>query len=415
MDLAIAIQNVAQRVTKRWAKVRRAEERAASARENREYALIRCRRATIKDAVFSVMRQGITNASGNGAYIFPKRNLYYAVRKLIQKHTAQALSKSNFEKIVAEWEAEHGPIEQMYCDARGFFVEPHTGNRVPLGTREVGGYFIPPWRYDKILFVEKKGFHVMLQKARLAERFDLGIMCAEGYSSEAGKLLLARAEQDQQMTILCLHDADPYGYNIARKLRWGTRPGGHIRVVDLGLSVADALALGLEPEGFYCRRALPRGLDLNAVERQYFQDNLRFELNDLASDPQQFIDYVERKLKQHGCARKLVPPRDVVLPKAKQERDDLLKDAAREQLSSLLDLDALVADLVKTFARRVRVKDLPVVLKRWKAKLPAEAWDAAVGRKLAARVERLEDAISKRARVALRRRQDALDDESGAD
>src|SRR5262249_52958489 len=223
-------------------------------------------------------------------------------------------------------------VVNMYCDPRGFFIEPHTGTVVPLGTRAVESYEIPPWRYDKIIYIEKKGFHELFKQAQVAERYDLGIMCAEGYSSEAGKLLLARAERASQMTILCFHDADPFGYNIARKLRHATRMGFHVTVIDAGLTIQEALDMGLEPEIFFRHKALPHELELNEVEQEHFEGEptdgysmhgrtiyecRRVELNDLASDPERFIMWVEAKLKEHGCAEKLVPPKDVIVEEAK--------------------------------------------------------------------------------------------------
>jgi hypothetical protein len=159
------------------------------------------------------MEEAVAKTSGGGRVVFPKRNLFYAARKLIQQHIAEELTKNNFEKIVNEWEAANGQIGGLYCDPRGFFIEPHTRKVVPLGPSEVEAYQVPAWRYDKILFFEKKGFHGLFKQAQIAQIYDVGIMCAEGYSSEAGKLLLARSEQAQEMTILCFHDADPFGYN----------------------------------------------------------------------------------------------------------------------------------------------------------------------------------------------------------
>ena len=85
----------------------------------------------------------------------------------------------------------------MAYDARGHFVEPHTDREIGLGTIEVRGYLGsevqigpavslpgsqmypthgPLNRYQTILFVEKEGFMPLLEDARIAERFDVGIM-----------------------------------------------------------------------------------------------------------------------------------------------------------------------------------------------------------------------------------------------
>jgi hypothetical protein len=383
-------------VAKVWTKRRKAEERAAKQLANRLDSMVhkdRSQRITIKDAVFLVMEEAIAKTSGGGQIIFPKRNLFYSVRRLIQEHTTQALSKSNFEGIVKHWEKEHGDIDDMYCDPRGFFIEPHTGNVVPLGTREVAAYQIPAWRFNKIIFVEKKGFHGLFKQAQIAERYDIGIMCAEGYSSEAGKLLLARAEQSQPMTILCFHDADPFGYNIARRLREATRAGCQINVIDAGLTIGEAVDMGLEPEVFHRDRALPQGLELNAQEREHFHGRhvsynanrrpvyecRRVELNDLASDPDRFIEWVESKLEEHGCTNKLVPPRKIVLEVAKSVLRQRVESSVRANLSIILRVDQMAKDVSDSLCKKINVKDMPNALADWAEEPKPEAWGDALG------------------------------------
>jgi hypothetical protein len=391
-------------VTKRWTRQRKAEERAARHRASRQEAVVRSevrpKRISIKDAVFRVMEEAIAKTSGGGRVIFPKRNLFYSVRRLIQEHTSEPLRKSNFEGIVRLWEKEHAQIEDMYCDPRGFFIEPHTGYTVPLGTREVAAYQIPAWRYGNIMSVEKKGFHGIFKQYQIAELFDIGIMCAEGYSSEAGKMLLARAEQCQKMTILCFHDADPYGYNIARTLREATRTGCQINVIDAGLTIGEALEMGLEPEVFTRNRALPQGLELTPLEREYFEGKCigrdakgrkiyecrRVELNDLASDPDRFINWVISKLKQHGCVTKLVPPQKVVQEKAKSYLASLLDQAARFSLSTLLHVEQMVEDVKKWTRRKINLKDMPAALADWAEEPKPEAWGAALEQMITDRV-----------------------------
>jgi hypothetical protein len=406
-DIRDSIINLTRKVTAEYHRQRRREEREAHAAVNRRTALVSTCRVSIKDAVFGRLRQAIEATSGGGRVVFPRRNLYYSLRKLIQRDTEEELSKTYFETLLAQWEKAHGQIEAMYCDPRGYFVEPHTGTKIPLGTREVKAYRIPAWRYDKILYVEKKGFHGLFTQAHIAERYDIGIMCAEGYSSEAGKLLLARAEQAARMTILCLHDADPYGYNIARKLRSATRAGCHVNVIDAGLKLQEALDLGLEPETFFRDRALPQGLQLNEVEREHFEGDWtggykgarkvyqcqRVELNDLASDPDRFIAYVEGKLQEHGCAGKLVPPRKVVLQHAKQERRDQLEAAVRAQVQELLNVDGLVRDIAREALRQIGVAELPAALASWSREQKPESWRQAIEQDIGRQVHALESQL----------------------
>jgi hypothetical protein len=408
LDIGDSILALTQTVTGAYCKQRRREEREASAAHNRRAALVRSRRVSLIDAVFARMEEAIVATSGGGRIVFPKRNLYYTVRRLIQRDTPEELSKTYFESLVKQWEEARGEISAMYCDSSGYFIEPHTCKRVPLGTREVEAYQIPDWQYGTILYVEKKGFHGLFANARLAERYDVGIMCAEGYSSEAGKLLLARADQCAQMTILCFADADPFGYNIARKLCEAGRVGRQINVIHAGLKLQEALDLGLEPEYFLRNRALPSGLILNDLETEYFEGEetgrykdgrpeyrcRRVELNDLASDPDRFIAYVERKLEEHGCARKLVPPAQVILQHAEECRGRFLGDAVRKVLEELLSADSLVRQIATgPLQARIPIEGLPGTLQAWAAKLKPEPWGEALQRKIRSQVSAVGDEL----------------------
>src|SRR5262249_46303280 len=127
MDIGASIVELTRAVTKEWCRQRKAEERQFTISFNRKAALLRSCRVTLKDSVFRVMEEAITGASGGGQVVFPKRNLFYAARKLIQPHTSEQLNWKYFEGLVKDWEKEHGSITGMYCDPRGYFIEPHTG------------------------------------------------------------------------------------------------------------------------------------------------------------------------------------------------------------------------------------------------------------------------------------------------
>jgi hypothetical protein len=418
---AQAIINLVTGVTAKWAKQRKSEEREQARTLRRREVLTRTRstKVTLKEAVFAVIEGGVEAASGGGRTRFPRRNLYYSVRKLIQERTLKALTSGYFESILRDWEEENGPLPGIYCDPRGYFVEPHTGNVVPLGTRQVESYVVPPWLFDKILYVEKKGFHELFQMSRLAERYDLGIICAEGYAVDAAKMLLARAEQSSPTTVLSLHDADFHGYNIARKLKDATRIGaGMIQVIDIGLSLKDALDMGLPTEEFTRDRALPRELELGELEREYFEGTpcgwkgnrrvyrcRRVELNALAADPDRFLQYVEDKLRQNGCTDKLVPPGKVVIERAKSLRSEMVTAAARSRVAALLDIEAIAQNLVNDVMKRVKVKDLPSLLERWAEGREPERWEAYLRQQVEERVDSLRTELRLRAAAKIRERQ----------
>ncbi len=288
----------------------------ARADANRERASQSERACSLKGAVFQVLPDALAEASGVERYPVSARTLYYKVRPLIQEYTSKELNFDYFSQdLVVAYQRDHGPLDRLYYEPRGTLYEPHTGKAIPLGTREVADYQFPAWLYDKILYVEKKGLWPILQAARLAERYDMAIVAGEGYASEACRALFAHAERGKDYQLFVVHDADPYGYNIARTLREETQrmPGHHVEVIDLGLKLEDALEMGLETETFTRTRALPKGLVLNETERDYFEGERtgkswiarRVELNAMSSP--QLVRYIEDKLQAAGVRDKVIP------------------------------------------------------------------------------------------------------------
>ena len=90
----------------------------------------------------------------------------------------------------------------------------------------------------------------------------MAIIAGEGYASEAVRLLFDNASKDQGYQLFVLHDADPYGYNIARTLGEETRrmPEYQVEVIDLGLWLEEALDLGLQTEKLTRKNDLPGGV-----------------------------------------------------------------------------------------------------------------------------------------------------------
>jgi len=256
-------------------KRRRDAARQEKAARNRQRST-EGREPSLKEAVFAVLEEAVEKATGGGSLPTSARNLYYQVRPLIQLYTSKELEYPYFSQdLLTQYQDVHGPIEGLYYDPRGILYEPHTGKAVSLGTREVDAYNFPAWLYDKILYVEKKGLWPVLQQVRLAERYDMAVVAAEGYASSAARTLFANAETDRDYQLFVLHDADPHGYNIARTLREETArmPGYSVDVIDLGLSLEEAFDMGLQEEKFTRKKKLPESLlpHLNETEFAYFE------------------------------------------------------------------------------------------------------------------------------------------------
>ena len=90
----------------------------------------------------------------------------------------------------------------------------------------------------------------------------MAIISAEGYASEAARVLFAQADKEQHYQLFVLHDADPHGYNIARTLAEETArmPEHSVEIIDLGFKLEEALELGLLTETFTRKIALTEWL-----------------------------------------------------------------------------------------------------------------------------------------------------------
>src|SRR5262249_47726362 len=109
--------------------------------------------------------------------------------------------------------------------------------------------FGPEHRYRFALFVEKEGFYPLLERYRIADRFDLAIMSTKGMSVTAARELVDRLSQ-QGVTVLVLRDFDKSGFSIVHTLRT-TSPRYQFRckpkIVDIGLRLKDVCRWGLLP------------------------------------------------------------------------------------------------------------------------------------------------------------------------
>jgi len=362
-----------------------------------------------KDIVFQVLPRAIRNAGAN----FSARDLYYATRPLVYKHSdwddGKELQYSYFSQtILTEYQERHGLIPGLWRDPRGSLHEPHTGRSIGLGTIEVANYEFPEYTFDKILYVEKEGEWPKLQAARLAERYDMAIASAKGYPVEAVRELFARAEGgDYQLFVF--HDADIDGYNIAHVMREATRrmPHHNVDVVDIGLTVADAVDLGLDSEPFNRKKDMPwrTRRRLTQLEREYFIDlQERFELNAILPDTRR-IEYIEEQLKKNGVRGKVVPPEEE-LPKLAEEM--YRHEHGRwveEALHDLVSLEEVKNDLADEFMEEFELENARRLIEEGFEEDRTLSWRSAFEKRLRVAqkkyTEALKEAVRKRAIEAL--------------
>jgi hypothetical protein len=432
---ADAIKSAVQSVTKDWAKQKKAEERNRNAVFNRRLRLVQSHRVTIREVAFEVMDQAYRKASDNGTLPTKPRQIMYAARPEILTRTGETELNSSYfsQTLLIDYMEEYDCDDwDIIWDARGHFIEPHTGTEIPLGTLEVRQYLgeRPSFkavtretvlavverlhakgkdasptavmkeiassetaespkvalnlpfptnaaenRFDNILFIEKEGFHPILEAAQMQQRWDVALMSTKGMSVTASRKLLDELSPYVER-IFVLHDFDRSGFSICGTLGTDSRRyffNNDItdKFVDIGLRLEDVAGLQSEPvppiaDYEWRQRAATLRRHGATPEEIVFLRSRRVELNALTS--RQLVDFIEAKFKQHGV--KKVIPGDVVLEQQARRviAQHLTKDALakiNEQLAKQASAVTLPADLAQRVA----------VLLEERPELP---WDLAV-------------------------------------
>jgi hypothetical protein len=383
-------------VTKRWCKQRKAEERHARAHERRLEALrIEERPMSIREAAFAVMEDAYQAASANGTLPANPRQVYYAARGEILALTGKDRLDSNYftQTLLIDYVEEHDCAWDLAFDARGHLSEPHGGASVDLGTLAVRDYldsisepaiaeaairgasvslFGPNGRYGAVLFVEKEGFAPILQRARIAERFDVAVMSTKGMSVVAARRLVDGLAA-HGVRLMVLRDFDIAGFSIRKTL---TESGRRYRFentldfVDLGLRLVDVERLALQSEAVAVGKdedATRRRLRINGAseaEADFLLGGRRVELNAMPSDV--FVRFVEDGLRAHGIA-KVVPGLKLLAETyAAMKRGVAVKTALRTEIRRL------TAEPVET------PPDLAARVHAYLAARPTASWPTAV-------------------------------------
>jgi hypothetical protein len=406
MSIGEELQSAVLKATKDWAKAERqtirSERAGARARERmmRPYM----RELTIKDITFGNMEKVYATVSGGGKFPAGARQVFYGMRPIVLNKLPDKDLESQYftQTLLPQYLQEHPDQTASWdvvYDDRGHLSEPHTDRTIGIGTLSVRDYLAkchnghdaaeieppsintdyethgPANRFQNVLYIEKEGFLPLLQKAQIAERFDLAIMSSKGMGSTAARTLM---EGLAGVRILVMHDFDKAGFSIVGTLQRDTRRfqfSRSIEIVDLGLRLADVQAEDLEGESVSLRGASPEfNLEDNGATKEeiaYLTGNgtgrgQRVELNAMTSP--QFIAFLERKLKQHAVS-KVVPGKAV------------LKDAYRRAYLAHrvnAEIDDIFDEINKEAEDLAVPKDLE---KRVQARLkqhPEMPWDAVV-------------------------------------
>ena len=412
--LAEAVAGVVGKAIKEFAAIKKSQDRdhhrAARYAEER-LRLGRVKKATVKDAAYAVMREAYLKASAGGTLPAAARQIMYAARP----HILEATGRSSFDdetftqKLLPGYQREH-PEEtknwDVVYDERGHLSEPHTGVRIGIGTLATRDYLAaakakgglgalelpdfefrfptkgPRHRYGGILFIEKEGFLPLLERVKIAERYDLAPMSTKGMGSTSGRWLLERLAP-LGVRIFVAHDLDKSGLTITAIMSRDTERyqfENPPEIIDIGLRLADVekYALASEPVDYdsdpteNLRSNGATDEEIRFLVGKRGSDNRfhgrRVELNQFTSD--QMVEWLEAKLRGHRVSK--------VIP------DDRTLEQSWRRALELHELNKQLKKAAPEARRAARARRVPVNLSKRIAKMlkedPALAWDEALSR-----------------------------------
>jgi hypothetical protein len=291
-------------------------------------------------------------ASSGGEYPIISQQVFYKARpkmlELTGKDELTPEERSRFcYTLLPLFMQEHPELTRNWrvlYKPRGELIEPHTREKIGLGTTEVAHYRakwtnglalgdtdfdMPEWkvqthgphhRYGAVVIVEKGGIADVLRQADVDDRNDVSIVGNEGQSVEA-ELVLADAFGHANVPIFLLTDFDRQGFTIAENLRAGTwrhRYQNRVQAIHVGLRLEQITALGglasqvpggLEDEpigeGTLKHVSDDRLRECGATEEEItLLRTRRVELNALTTE--QLVALVEGALAEHGI-HKVMP------------------------------------------------------------------------------------------------------------
>ena len=298
------------------------------------------------------------------------------LRPIVINETGKELEVTNFKKIITDYESENGEIAGMYREPRGSIYHPHRDEgTIALGSLMVERYERPRWVFNKILYVEKEGFSEALKDARWPERHDCMLMSSKGFTTRAARDLVDKlAEDDEPVTIFCVHDADAAGTMIYQTFQEETKARGarKVRIVNLGLEPWDALEMGLEVEHLEeGDRHKPIADYVLAREDRDWDDWLqthRVELNAMTTP--QFIVWLDDKMAPYT---KLIPPAEVLEAELAERIEDQLRAFIAAEILRGNDFERQVADAIAAIDK-MSGTDLAAGIKRRFKQNPDHEW-----------------------------------------
>ncbi|WP_238532973.1 hypothetical protein [Halalkalicoccus jeotgali] len=310
----------------------------------------------IKDFVWDNFWDVYNDATDNGTYSIEMRQLYYKFRPLFldeaEKRGYQYSTKATvddpkplelnfdtFSDYISEFEEEELGERLIIRDERGFFVEPHTNQRINLGTTAVRQYDPSDVDYGDILFIEKTGFMDILHREfELTKKYDIGLINSKGWNTTAGQKLVEKIQTaNPDATLYVLSDLDIAGVGIADNVSSPDELSDldELATEKIGVTCDDVHEYGLPAEkGEYKDKTLSQletmhddGI-VDDETYEYLGEDNRVEIN--AFSPVELKEYLETKFEDHDITKQYPSPsviNEPDLPDSTETRSTAIEQA----------------------------------------------------------------------------------------
>lgn len=367
-------------------------------------------RVIIKDRVEPLIPRAVDAISEGGTMKFTMRNLFYKVREYFltenfvcpvcgkqvrllefpdtficsEGHTVDVnelrplveglrfyLYNSFAQDFLTSYQKNTGKIEGLLNEERGKLAYPEFDRDYDvyetfehgIDTEAIDRF--EPGVGNKVVMVEKMGLFHMMRANDFDRRLDAILICTEGFSTEAARLIMVGAAA-RGLPICILHDYDINGLLIHDTLLEPTkRRDSFIKgtTYDLGFTYEQLKTLMKRPEPVELKagdKGKLRGLlaDAKVSSEEYeFLLKYRVELNALT--PLELLRWLETELEQRDLW-KTVPPQEELRDEAERQitfelteyRSGLVSDVADTMLGGLgLDRVRELIDEIESYAQ----------------------------------------------------------------
>ncbi len=369
---------------------------------------------SMKAIIIGLLTKAIKLVSSNGMYRYKQRQLFYALRQLLDEDEHLKGLILNYEYLTGsiipdvrngKYKRKEGEplinLNGLLKEANSKLVLPN-GEEISLTTEAVERITADPLKIKFVLFSEKTGEGDQLLDQDFGKRFDCALILSHGQASEATRELVMKFIA-VGITVFGIHDADPWGNSISWTLNNGTNmmPSYSGVVIDLGPRVSELVetwhkkpekinykdddarkkwgripdylvqSLPVEDLALYTGLSVPEVIQHKAENWALYAD-YRIELNALYYE--ELLAFILEKLKPYNVLNKVRPPPDVLRAKTREYLQNTVESTALDTLKKLVDFNKIIEDLL-TGIPDFGDLNMEAPLNTELDKLPLKMWD----------------------------------------